>query len=304
MRYTESMNTKSIFSNVRLSKALIGMSSSQFEVLLPAFTESWKTIHAQIPNRIRRIGGGKKGKLPGMDDKLAFILLYLKCYPTFDLLAFLTGRERTRCCRSVQTLLPVLKMALGRNLVLPKRKISSPEEFFTLFPEAKEVFIDGTERRVEKPKNLKKRNKLYSGKKKTTTRKTVVVNDQNRRILIVTPTTSGRRHDKKIVDRHQLIHNIPKDMSIWTDSGFQGIQKQHDHVVMPSKATKHQPLTLEQKAENKLISSMRVISEHAIGGIKRLKAASDVYRNKLPNLDDTFTVLAAGLWNFHLQQTA
>lgn len=298
------MKTKSIFSNVRLSKALIGMSQAEFEALLPAFTDAWKAIHAQIPTRIRKIGGGKKGKLPHMEDKLAFILLYLKCYPTFDLLAFLTGRDRSRCCRSVQTMLPILEMALGRNLVLPKRKISSPEEFFKLFPEAKEVFIDGTERRVEKPKNLKKRHKLYSGKKKTTTRKTVVVNDKHKRILVVTPTKSGRRHDKRIADKNQLIQNIPKDVGIFTDTGFQGIQKQHDHVVMPHKATKNHSLTTEQKQENKLISSIRVVSEHAIGGMKRLKVASDVYRNKLANLDDTFTLLAAGLWNFHLQQTA
>ena len=280
------------------------MSQTEFEALLPSFTASWKEIHAQIPARVRKIGGGKECKLPHMEDKLAFILLYLKCYPTYDLLGFLTQRDRTRCCRSVQTMLPILEMALGRNLVLPKRKISSPEEFFKLFPGAKEVFIDGTERRVEKPKNLKKRNKLYSGKKKTTTRKTVVVNDKHKRILVVTPTKSGRRHDKRLADKNQLIQNIPQAIGIVTDTGFQGIQKQHNHVVQPYKATKNHPLTPEQKQENKLISSIRVVSEHAIGGMKRLKAASDVYRNKLANLDDTFTLLAAGLWNFHLQHTA
>src|SRR3989338_9341531 len=109
------MKTKSIFSNVRLSKALIGMSQTEFEALLPSFTASWKEIHAQIPARVRKICGGKKGKLPHMEDKLAFILLYLKCYPTYDLLGFLTQRDRTRCCRSVQTMLPILEMALGRQ---------------------------------------------------------------------------------------------------------------------------------------------------------------------------------------------
>lgn len=297
------MKTKNIFKNQRLAKALTGYSEAEFNVLLPSFRESWKQTHKSIPNRVRKFGGGKKGKLPAMEDKLAFILMYLKCYPTFDLLAFLTDRDRSRCCRSVQDMLPVLEMALGKHLSLPKRRISSPEEFFRLFPEAKEVFIDGTERRVEKPKNLKKRNKLYSGKKKATTRKTIVVNDSKRRILIMTPTKSGRRHDKRIADKFQVIQNIPKDIAIWTDTGFQGIRHQHPNTVMPSKATKGKPLTLAQKQNNRIISSIRIVSEHAIGGIKRLKAASDVYRNKLPNLDDTFSYLAAGLWNFHLQQT-
>lgn len=298
------MHTNNIFANPRLTKALTGMSQAEFQHLLPAFEQAWHHIHAAIPNRKRAVGGGKKGKLPTAADKLAFILLYLKCYPTYDLLGFLTGRERTRCCRSVHSLLPVLEMALGRKLVLPKRKISSPEEFFQRFPEAKEVFLDGTERRVQKPRNLKKRAKLYSGKKKATTRKTIVVSTARRRILVLTPAKSGRRHDKRIADKFQLIQNIPEDVTIWTDTGFQGIQHIHANTVMPAKATKKRPLTLVQKQNNRTIAGIRVLSEHAIGGMKRLKAAADVYRNRLPNLDDTFNLLAAGLWNFHLAQTA
>lgn len=297
------MNTNRIFNNPRLTKALTGLSQNEFENLLPAFQRAWYRIHKDIPNRERAVGGGKKGKLPTATDKLAFILLYLKCYPTYDLLGFLTGRERTRCCRSVQSLLPVLEMALGRKLALPRRKISSSDEFFQRFPEAKEVFLDGTERRVQKPKNLKRRAKLYSGKKKATTRKNIVVSNERKRILVLTPTKSGRRHDKRIADKFQIVQNIPQDVAIWTDTGFMGIQQRHPHTVMPVKATKKKPLTAEQKENNRIISSIRVLSEHAIGGMKRMKAAADVYRNRLPNLDDTFNLLAAGLWNFHLAQT-
>lgn len=70
---------------------------------------------------------------------------------------------------------------------------------------------------------------------------------------------------------------------------------------MPKKSTRGKPLTLAEKANNKVISGIRIVSEHAIEGMKRLKAAADIYRNKLPNLDDTFNLLAAGIWNFHLQ---
>jgi len=280
------------------------MTREEFEVLLPVFTESLMSYRKKLkPHRQRKIGGGRKGDLPTMEDKLAFVLMYLKIYPTYDVMGFLTDRQRTKCCDSIQQLLPVLEMALGRKLVLPKRKITSVEEFFRRFPEAKDVFLDGTERRVEKPKNLKKRNKLYSGKKKTTTRKSVVMSDEKRRILVLTPAKSGRRHDKRIAEKFQIIEHIPESVTLWTDTGFQGVKHQHGNTVMPAKATKHHPLTVEQKQENRLIAGIRVLSEHAIGGLKRLKAASDVYRNKKPNMDDTFMLLAAGLWNFHLQQT-
>ena len=72
---------------------------------------------------------------------------------------------------------------------------------------------------------------------------------------------------------------------------------------MPKKNTKNVKLTDKQKRDNRIISGIRIISEHAIGGYKRFKAASDIYRNKLPNMDDKMSVICAGLWNFHLEQT-
>ncbi len=60
-------------------------------------------------------------------------------------------------------------------------------------------------------------------------------------------------------------------------------------------------LTLEQKEENKLIASIRIASEHAIGGVKRFNSLVYTYRTKIVNLDDQFILLASGLWNYHLR---
>ncbi|PAV02003.1 hypothetical protein CBG25_13445 [Arsenophonus sp. ENCA] len=64
----------------------------------------------------------------------AKLVLYLKCYPTYDLQGLLFGLDRTRVCRWVKILLPVLEMTLGRECVLPARQIRSAEEFFRAFP--------------------------------------------------------------------------------------------------------------------------------------------------------------------------
>ena len=77
----------------------------------------------------------------------------------------------------------------------------------------------------------------------------------------------------------------------------------HPNTQMPKKATKKNPLIQTEKDGNRLISGLRIISEHVNAGIKRLKAASDIYRNRLPNMDDRMTLVCAGLWNFHLGQT-
>lgn len=296
-------NKKHIFSQPRVTQAVLGVSQAEFEQLLPAFSACLIQYRIELkPDRIRRVGGGPKGDLSTDEDKLLYILLYLKLYPTYDALAVLTGHCRSKCGDSVKLLLPVLEKSLGRHLVLPVRRGRSLEEIFQENPELKDVFIDGTERRVNKPKKLKKRDKLYSGKKKSHTRKPIVVSDERRRILLLTQAKSGRRHDKRIVDKNLIANHIPERITAWTDTGFIGMQAVHANTVMPKKATKNQRLTPEEKQDNRVIASIRVVNEHAIGGMKRFKAASDIYRNRLPNMDDRLMRVSAGLWNLHLQQ--
>lgn len=292
-----------ILANPRLCQALFGTSREEIKGLLPVFSDCLLAYrHEANPHRQRKVGGGRKGDLPTDEDKLLYVLMYLKVYPTYDVLSVLADHQRSKCGDSIQHFLPVLESALGRKLVLPERKATSLEEVFERVPGLKDIFLDGTERRVQRPRNKKKQNKLYSGKKKGTTRKTIIVNNEKKKIVFMSPTKSGRRHDKRLADKCQIIRHVPPDVTIWTDTGLQGLQHLHPNTVMPTKATKNKPLTLEQKQNNRIVSGIRVVSEHAIGGFKRFKAASDVYRNKLPNFDDLMNVVCAGLWNLHLEQ--
>lgn len=299
------LNLTKILRENRLCKAITGCSIEEFNALLIAFEAELYIQKKERPNRKRAIGGGCKGKLPTSSYKLAFILIYLKVYPTYDLFGMLTDRARSKCCESVQKFLPILERVLGKACVLPKRKISSMKEFIGAFgSDVKDLFIDGSERVINRPKNAKQQRKLYSGKKKKHTKKNIVCADEKRRILIMGPTKSGRRHDKRLLDKMGLLHNIPKDCAIWGDTGFEGISEQHKNTQTPHKRKKGKPLTTEQKEENKVISSFRVVVEHAIGGYKRFNAASAIYRSKKPKFDDKLHLIAAGLWNFHLKQTS
>lgn len=207
-------NKQQIFSQSRVTQAVLGVSRSEFEQLLPTFAQCLIQRRNELkPDRIRRVGCGRKGDLPTDEDKLLFILLYLKLYPTYDALAVLTGHQRSKCGDSVKLLLPVLEKTLGRHFVLPVRRGRSLEEIFRESPELKDVFIDGTERRVNKPKKLKKRDKLYSGKKKSHTRKAIVVSDARKRIM-----------DKNLIANH-----IPESVTAWADTGFIGMQLSTAH---------------------------------------------------------------------------
>jgi hypothetical protein len=294
------MNTAGVLKNTRAMKALTGISRSEFDALVPEFENQLRIYQENQPNRQRKAGGGQKGHLPSGADKLFFILFYIKTYPTFDVLSAFSGKDRGRCCKAVHLYLEVLEETLGHQVQLPEHKITSVEEFVERFPGVADVFIDGTERPIARPKDSKRNGRHYSGKKKRHTRKNVVVTDGTKRILMVSPTKPGRRHDKNCADRIHIANTIPPHVGLWGDSGFMGLQHLHPNTVLSKRGRKDRPLTHEDKQENRVIASLRVVVEHAIGGMKRYRATTDVLRNKIGWFDDRVVVVAAGLWNHHL----
>jgi len=296
------INISKALKNNRILKSLTGLDVEKFKELVPYFETILKEENGKrIKNdktRQRKAGGGSKPTLNSSEEKLFYILFYVKVYPTFDLAGFIFDVNRSQTNRWMHKLLPILEKTLDRKLVLPKRKIENVGEFLKSFPEVKDLFIDGTERRVQRSSDNKKQRLDYSGKKKAHTRKNLIVNDENRRIILVTPTIKGSMHDKKIYDKYSLGDSIPNDVTQWVDTGFQGIDKEYDiDVQIPKKNSKKRKLTFEEKENNKIISGIRVINEHAIGGIKRMKSISDIYRNKKANTDDKLMIVSAGIWN-------
>jgi hypothetical protein len=288
--------------NNRLMKSLTGMSVNEFLILLKSFEKVLYEHFANKPRK-RKVGGGCKGILKDAQSKLFYILLYLKVYPTYDLAGFIFGADRSRCFHWTALLMPLLEKTLGRHMVLPKRQIGSLEEFLTFFPEVQDLFIDATERRTQRPQKEKIQRKRYSGKKKAHTRKNTIIANEQRKILFVSKTGGGRQHDLRQLKKTGVLEHIPKDVSLWLDKGYLGIQdslKHNNSVMMPHKKPKGKSLTPEQKRENKIISGIRIVVEHAINGIKRFGSMSGIYRNR-KGQDDHMIYLCSSLWNFHLQ---
>lgn len=131
----------------RLMRAATGVSVSEFDELTPKFGqkleyEKWNRYEQGVKqsDRERKPGGGRKGNLRTALEKLFFILLYFKCYPTFDLLGLLFDLNRSNACRNVKKLASILENTLDKEMALPKRKISTIEELFEIFPGAKDIF--------------------------------------------------------------------------------------------------------------------------------------------------------------------
>jgi DDE superfamily endonuclease/Helix-turn-helix of DDE superfamily endonuclease len=284
----------------RLSQAILGISGEKLLNLVGLFEKALNASKKEkAKTKQRAHGAGQKGKLSTSLEKLIFILFYCKVYPTFDVCAYLFGMDRSQSCRWVHKLLPILEKSLGYACVLPARQIRSAQEFFDAFRGSQDIFVDGTERPVQKKVNKKASNKNYSGKAKRHTKKVIVICDEKKRINYLSKIKSGRRHDKKLFDKEDIERHIPDDITIWGDSGFQGIL--HHNRCIPKKSSKNNILTTEEKENNRVISGLRVVVEHAIGGMKRLGCMANIYRNRKPNMDDQFALLSAGIWNLHLQ---
>jgi hypothetical protein len=291
-----------ITKNDRQLKALTGLSIGEFELLLKSFEP---LLYQQFASkeRQRKVGGGRKGALIDARSKLFYILFYLKVYPTYDLAGFVFGVDRSRCCNWFKGMSDIVQKALGRNIVLPKRQVRSMEELLAICPEVKDLFIDATERKTQRPKKLKLRSKRYSGKKKMPSRKNTIISDEKRRIVFVSPTREGKLHDLKQLKKTGILQHIPKDITLWVDKGYQGIERilqDDNNVMIPHRKPRGRELSDEQKQENRLISGIRIVVEHAINGIKRFSAMSSIYRNR-KGQDDSMIYLCASLWNFHLQ---
>ena len=158
------INIEKILKQDRQIRATTGLNQQAFEALLPSFEEAYQET-LDKKRRWRAAGGGRKATLKTSADKLFFILMYCKCYPTFDVMSVIFGFDRSCAHDWVHRLLPILEVALGKKQALPERKINSIEEFISKFAEVEELIIDGTERPVQRPKDAEQQQEHYSGKK-------------------------------------------------------------------------------------------------------------------------------------------
>jgi hypothetical protein len=297
------LNLQRAFKSDRLLRALTGLNRKAFEELKSTFSEV--LANAAVPRRSRlprqrATGAGRKPTLATVEAKLFFILFYFKVYPTFDLAGLLFDLDRSQANRWMHRLQPLLEEALGEKLALPKRKLTSFEDFVEAFPDVERVILDGTERPIQRAKDRDKQKEDYSGKKKRHTRTHLAGVAPDRQILVFSTAYPGKTHDKGILNTEGWAEWIPDEVKIQGDLGFQGLQNEYVNVEIPHKKPKGGQLTDEQKAENQALARERVVGEHAFAGLKRYGIAAQVYRNRKETFDDRSIFTAAGLWNFYL----
>jgi hypothetical protein len=152
----------------RTMRAVFGLDEAKFNALAERMDAEWYKVLASREGRLRAPGAGQPSRIAGGAQKLAFILFYLKVYPTSGVMGAVSGINAGDCCRWAHKLMPVLEKLLGQKLALPKRKISSMEAFSAAFPQAAEVIPGGTERPVQRPKKKRRSASTFRGRRRGT----------------------------------------------------------------------------------------------------------------------------------------
>jgi hypothetical protein len=124
----------------KLLLAMTGLRCAEFHPLLPHFQYAWDQYVTQYyvdrDNRQRQYGAGRsESTLVSLEDKLLFILYYVKGYPLQEILAFAFGMVQSTAHEWIQILSEVLTKALDHGEYLPER---DPKQLETVLASATE----------------------------------------------------------------------------------------------------------------------------------------------------------------------
>src|SRR5438874_3105905 len=108
---------KTLQTDRRQFLALTGLTLSEFQRLLTAFPQAYQQLYpanrtAEGQPRQRSVGGGCKGRLEQPEDKLLFLLVYLKTYPLQAVMSELFDLSQPRVNYWIHRLLPVMRATL------------------------------------------------------------------------------------------------------------------------------------------------------------------------------------------------
>ncbi len=220
--------------------AATGLTPEEFARLLPAFAAAYAVLYPPDKTwegkvRQRQGGGGAKGGLPQMEDKLLFLLVYQKTNPLQIMhgLQFALSQPQTHYW--IHHLLPVLQRALAALDLAPERAASRVATNPLTREGAPTLAIDGTERRRQRPQDPSAQQAHYSGKKKAHTDKNIlVVNEHTGKVVYLGPTVAGKTHDKKAADDAQIVY--PANATLDKDTGFQGYEPAGVLTAQPKKS--------------------------------------------------------------------
>lgn len=275
-------------------KSMTGFSVEAFETLFGAFARAHHdrcqtaptTKRGQKP-RQRAVGAGRRYS-HDLRTRLIMGLVWLRIYPTYEVLGLLFSLDKANARDNVLDVLATLETLADFEFERPaadRKKARSVEAVMDAFPDVRLV-IDTKEQRIQRPTSTPENDAqkpYYSGKKKCHTLKTEIGVLPDGQIGAVSPSVpGGATHDLVLLRRTGLIGRLDAaDEAAMMDKAYVGIAKDYpEHrLYVPFKASRHHPLTEEQKAHNRHLAQYRIVVEHTNAQLNQFQVLAQVYRH-------------------------
>ena len=270
-------------------KAMTGLTPQEFDTLVEDLWDLWVPYRtAERARRSRRarkhaIGAGHPFALAPQEQMLLTVI-WLRLYPTLEVLGYLFGVSDTTAQRAVGRVLPLLEAA-GRDAMRrpdPGRKGRRDlGAVLGCVPELA-VVIDSLEQRGQRPRERAAADRLYSGKKKMHTLKSqVAVTQHDGRLVDIGPSTRGPTADSTLLDQSGLLARLDADTLLYGDKAYHKLRSEWDAdlVVVPRRKPRNRPRPPQDGAYNRQVARERLVVEHTIRRIRCYQAVTQTDRH-------------------------
>jgi hypothetical protein len=160
------MEYKRIKRNPSQFLSLTGLTLAQFSELLPSFETQWENYisHYTLEGKVRYRAPKRQvcPTLPTSEEKLFFILMYLKTNPLQEQLAASFSLTQPKANMLIHLLSGILHQSLRHLGELPER---NAQKLKYLTQNCQDLLLDGVERSIQRPKACDRQKECYSGKK-------------------------------------------------------------------------------------------------------------------------------------------
>ena len=274
-------------------RSFTGHSPEQFETVFAQFLPAHRQRCATAPTtkegkpRQRAFGGGCHARHDPR-TRLLIALIWLRIYPTFEVLGCLFSLNKTNVHEAVMDQLATLERLADFPFERPtaeRKKLRSLAAVMDAFPDVRLV-IDAKEQRIQRPKSSREDDRqrpYYSGKKKCHTLKNEIAVQPDGTIGALSQSVPGGAvHDLTLQRQTRLVAQLdPADEAAMVDKGYDGLRNDYPHQVIyqPFKARRNHPLTAEQQAYNRHLSRYRIVVEHANAQLNQFQVLAQVYRH-------------------------
>ena len=219
---------------------MTGLTVAEFDDLLKVVKPAYQAAELQrlsYPNRQRDIGGGQSATLSARDQILLSVV-WLRVYPTHDVLGYFFGVSQPTVGRYIQRVLPVLAQTGQDAMRMPDPGRKRRHGLAGLLAEMPDlvVVIDSFEQKIQRPKDPVERDDFYSGKKKTHTLKSQVsVDAATGEVVDISDSVPGPTADIPLLKQSGVLEKLPAGIGGMGDSGYQGIDTLHPLGFSPRK---------------------------------------------------------------------